>query len=301
LAREALALHAANLPPDDHRVTRDQFLLGQALLIQGKPAEAESEFRGIYDLYIKMNKRAGVNRPEVVNALAGTLEAQGSDDEAIVLLERELAGGEMLWRGLAVLLLKSNQTQEYRQHCHVYLRRAADTQNVRCAEGAAKVSLLLPVDGDDFKTACDLSDLVFAASKEGEYDWMDGSAKLIMAMAEYRQGRFESAHDWALRAVAASPRRPENRAASLFIDAAACAKLQRIDCAREALDTGEKLMRRCRTDAEYYVRWSDWQIAQHLCAESNALIDQANTSDSHASTSDTLTADETHKSTNPQH
>ncbi len=124
---------------------------------------------------------------------------------------------------------------EYRQHCHRFLERASGTREFGVADKAAKAALLLPVDGDDFDRACQLADFAATAQPASLLPWV----RFGKALAEYRRGHFESAIDWADRAVSSSDERTAPaQAGDYFIQACAYSQLRRIELARAALAKG---------------------------------------------------------------
>jgi len=171
----------------------------------------------------------------------------------------------------AIVLLKTGHTDDYRRVCHAYLERVAADREFISADMAAKVSLLLPVDGADFERACQLAD--FAAT-ETEPEWHVACVRLGKALADYRRRRFESARDWAQRAIASEGITPRQKSAAFFILAASSASLDDHASAESALDRGEDLIKTDR-DAFSHVfgdTWCDWTIADILRSEAAAVI-----------------------------
>jgi len=159
---------------------------------------------------------------------------------------------------LGIVLLRSGDEDSYRLHCHEYLTHTATNGEFVSAERAAKVSLLLPVDGNDFTLACELAD--FAASVSDD-QW----GSLTKALAEERRGHHDAARRWTGRSVLQDPSNdPERAAAAWFIQALACVGLGDITSAQAALSKGDKLLARPRSPAERWKTWRDLEIAKYL-------------------------------------
>jgi hypothetical protein len=87
-------------------------------------------------------------------------------------------------------------------------------------------------------------------------------------LADYRRGRFDSASEWADYTVDGyAPR----RAAALFVQAAALARLQQFEAARALLAKGEQLTGDYQGDA-------DWSICKFLRREARELIERKSAS-----------------------
>jgi len=269
LTRKALALHRQQLEPDDPKIIQDMFLLGQLLFCADKLGEAEDVMRTTFEMYSNVHSRDHTNRRIVLCVLANVLDSQGKADEAIALMRQNLEPfDDLTWFQTAVLLLKNGREQEYRQQCHEFLKRAAGTKSFVLADKSAKISLLLPVEGNDFQQACQLADFAATASDE----WMLPWARLVKALAEYRRGDFDSASAWANRAISTHQIGNQGRAAAWLIEAAANARLNRVESARSALAKAEQLFDSRRRDVAFAFRLADWFIVEQLRAEVAELL-----------------------------
>ncbi len=203
--------------------------------------------------------------------LGDELREQGKLDEAIAAwnkaIERNPDHVGSLF-GLAMSFLNSDSHAEYRLHCHEMLKRFDNNRADGAAEGAAIISLLLPVSDSDFERACELADFTeIATEQNGLLPWMH----LAKALAEYRRERFKSAITSADRCASVKPILPECAAAAWFVRAMANARLQRQKVAQIAFVKGEILIERPPTTSPRTWLWHD--VAQHLRGEAAELLE----------------------------
>jgi len=174
---------------------------------------------------------------------------------------------------LAVALLRGGKEDQYRLCCRRFLDSAQESRSdyvllIR----AASVSLVLPVDGADFRRACGLADL---AAKLNQPENMDHWGHSVWALAEYRRERHQSAKTWADRAVDQTPPGEAScAAAAWFIKASACTALGEFKAAQTALAKGDAVLDQPRdvmVSLEW--QWRDWAIAEHLREEAAALLE----------------------------
>jgi serine/threonine protein kinase/tetratricopeptide (TPR) repeat protein len=207
----------------------------------------------------------------------GALRAQiGKWDDAVAdcIKANQLALDGGIWSfDSAIVLLKAGREDEYRRVCHAYLERVGNKPDFMNAEMAAKVSLLLPMEGADFDHACEMAD--FAANAT-EPQWHVPCVQLCKALAEFRLGNLDSAENWAQRAITNDRVTPRQKAAAYYIQSSAFARLGNSDAARSAFDKGNELLKQPR-DAFSTVfgdTWCDWTIAEYLRSEAAELIEQ---------------------------
>jgi tetratricopeptide (TPR) repeat protein len=202
---------------------------------------------------------------EAAGDLARALELNPGDDKAAF--------------DLAIALLKSGRLDDYRRHCHQFLKRAMVGDQLPKADKAAKVALLLPVDGADRERATELADRVasFAAtSATAAADPVTPWFNLCKALAELRRKHFESAIDWSNRVTARRQAARETQAAAFFIAASAHDGLGHADAAREAVARGNALVNQTTWNV-ITESTRDWLVAELLhgqaVRQSRATVD----------------------------
>jgi serine/threonine protein kinase/tetratricopeptide (TPR) repeat protein len=306
--RKALALHSKYLEPNHPKIANDTLLLGHALLLAAKPQEAEGVLQETLDRYHLIYDDNHPYRQFALNFMYGALVLQGKRSEAETRIRnaaekypgnpgimRLLSGlhvregqwstvadqcstfcesepaNQEHWLRLCVALLHAGREKEYQRRCHEFLNRVATTSEIRVITLAAKGPLLLPVQGEDFKRACHMADI--AAEAEGPI-WILPWTRLLKSLAEYRRGHFESAIAWADRSVSAEVAPDRCKASGYMIRSAACARLQRIDAAREALANGDRLLNVAENDFDFLRNWPDWKIGELLRREAIAIVNE---------------------------
>jgi tetratricopeptide (TPR) repeat protein len=311
LMREALADHRRQSGPDDRAIASDLFMLAQCLMKQGKLGEAETTAREVVEFDRRVLGKDHIARAFAIGLLGHVLMVRGKWDQAEALFKEELdaspsnarywdllgelncrrgdwqPGVEQLSRAveldpgdvgsraplfLAVALVKAERYDEYRRHCHRLLEGCRDTHEFGDADKAAKSSLLLPVDGADFDRACQLADFAATATEPKSlltWVWFGKS------LAEYRRGHFDSAIEWANRAL--SCRQEDNApapAGEYFIQACAYARKGQLEPARNAIAKGNGFVQQARpgVPSDFGGFWADWAIADLLREEAEKLL-----------------------------
>jgi serine/threonine protein kinase len=233
-----------------------------------------AELDRLFDDALLLDRESRLVRAVLLRNRGAVRAEIGQWDEAVAdcVKANELALDGGIWSfDSAIVLLKSGNVDEYRRVCHAYLQRASQESDFTIKDMAAKVSLLLPVGGNDFTLACELADL---AATETEPRWHLPCVRLGKALAEYRRGHFESAIDWSKRAMDSESITPRHAAAAHFVQASGYAQLRQTELARQALGKGDELLQRPR-DAFTKVfgdTWCDLAIAEHLRCEAAELL-----------------------------
>jgi hypothetical protein len=93
---------------------------------------------------------------------------------------------------------------------------------------------------------------------------------LCKALADYRRDRFESARDWANRAITNVTVLNECKSAALFLQASAYGRLNNLEAA------GGALVKESHPDTRDYGEWPcDWAVADFLRREAQKQISGA--------------------------
>jgi eukaryotic-like serine/threonine-protein kinase len=311
LVREVLALHRQHLGPDDTAIAGDLFMLAQCLMEQGKLDEAEATAREVVDFDRRVLDDDHISREFAVALLGHVLIVRGKWEHAEALFKEALdasPSNAFYWdllgslnarhgnwqaaveqfsravelarnadgnRGslfLAVALVQAGRFDEYRQHCHRFLEQCSGTHEFGDADKAAKAALLLPEDGADLDRACKLAD--FAATATEPKSFL-GWVRFCKALAEYRRGHFDSAIDWANRAISSSmENNAPAQAGDYFIQSGAYAHLRQSESARAALAKGDEFVKQAhlRVSPDFSGAWADWAIADLLRQEAEELL-----------------------------
>jgi len=131
-------------------------------------------------------------------ALAGQWSEATVDFSELVKLDPNDHQG---WYLLAPLLLNNRNLEGYRKHCQTMLAKFSAANDPQIAERTVKVCLLLPMAGADLAAASKLADTAVTVGKDDR--WVGDLAYFQFAkgLAEYREGRFAAAAEWANKAL----------------------------------------------------------------------------------------------------
>jgi len=174
---------------------------------------------------------------------------------------------------LAAILIQEGQLDAYRKHCRKSIERFGNTMDPVTAERIAKDCLILPESGADLDTVARMARTALNSTTNlSDPAW----CQLVQGLADYRQGRFAPAADWAEKALAKPGTNSERDVQAYMVQAMACQRLNLPDKARAALATGKelaetKLPKLEGGDLGGY--WLDWVTAQVLLREASTLIE----------------------------
>jgi serine/threonine protein kinase/tetratricopeptide (TPR) repeat protein len=310
LCRQALDLDRQRLGNDHPRVQGVLYGLAQCLLEQNRSEEAKAAAMEAVELGRKIFRKDNDSLRLSLDFLSNVLVTRGEWNEAEQVLRQAVADAPSsgwLWHdlarfegrrrrwaaatedlsraveldpneqtflgGLAIALLQTGRVEDYRQLCHRFLERFANTREVYIADWAAKVSLLLPVEGTDFEHACQLADFTVTTNKSQVFPSYFSVCK---GLADYRRDRFDSALDWANRAITNVNVENMHKSAALFIKASAYARLDNLELARQALSEGDESVKERHPDPLDYGEWPlHWAIADFLRSEAQKQINGA--------------------------
>ena len=201
--------------------------------------------------------RAGHGRwEEAVADLANALEMNPKDHG--------------VWFSLAPLLVQSGDLAGYRKHCRAMLARFRETKDPWIADRTCKACLLVPLAGEDIATAAYLADVAVTLGKDfQDITWFQFSKSL----AEYRQGHFASAAEWANKVLTKSQAVEMCRVVAYMVLAMSQWCLNRVDEALAALAKGDEIaetkLPKLESGGAYFFR--EWVIAHILLREAKAL------------------------------
>jgi tetratricopeptide (TPR) repeat protein len=173
---------------------------------------------------------------------------------------------------LAAAFVQVGDLEGYHRHRGEILRRFGQTSDPVTAERMAKDCLILPPPAADLPAIARMADVAIAAGSENK-PWP--YFQFAKALAEYRQGRFESAVEWSEKVAAVKGDLYRTVQAQMVL-AMAQQQLRKMNEAREALGKGLEI-----ADARFPKpgkgslddQWNDWIIAHALMREAKALIE----------------------------
>jgi len=298
LLRQCVAIRRKMLGPDDPLF--DQALLGLASLlrVEDKLEEAADVYRELLELRRKQfgDEHSGVT--DVVTDLAKVLtgshndvqfEQLGRDFPKIWLTRSEELARRGQWseslaaaarfvqlqpaeyRGYyhaAPLLVQIGDRAAYEELCAKITTLFAGTTNLATAERMAKACLILPRPGADLKVASELASIAVAGGQK------DGAAKCTAALAEYRQGHWDGAADWAMKATE-NPS-ASSRAEAYSILAMAQYHSQQTEAARVSLKKCTEIVQiqlPKLENGDLGGDWRGWIYAHALQSEAKRMID----------------------------
>jgi serine/threonine-protein kinase len=163
------------------------FDLANALRDAGRREEALEHYRRFHTL--------DPTNTHIANILRADLVSRGRGEEVRREWKQALAAhppGHDAWFGYAELCLFLGDEAEYRRARQDLLRRFGATSDPYVAERTARASLLLPAEENELQAAAVLAERAVAA-KATTAQWVYPYFLFAQGLAEYRQGRFDSA------------------------------------------------------------------------------------------------------------
>jgi tetratricopeptide (TPR) repeat protein len=303
-AREALAFQRKMIPSNYLHQARSLWILTGVLRTQGKLVDAEKIGR---DLLALQRREWGDADAGTVNALfnlVSLLKQQGKPAEAepvtgdfaisplklgeiwgrtghLNLAAAKFAGAlaskqedHIFYFFLAAILAAKGDQQGYRQHCQeIIVRFARTTDADLVADRMAKSCLLLPAPGVDLDEASRLADTAVARGQQSEYlPWF----QLTKALAEYRQGHFARAIEWANKVLACAGRLADRDATAWLVVAMAQGQLNERKAAPFALNKAKEIVnaKLPKLDSgDLGQLWPDRLIIDTLAREAESLME----------------------------
>ena len=214
---------------------------------------------------------------KVMSSLADSFAQQGRWNEAALNAKRILelqAIDHAPYHVLGPLFVALGDLENYRQLSQKILAQFGGTTNALVADRMAKDCLIHPSSGADWKVVSQLAETAVTVGKsESALPYF----QCTMALAEYRQGHFVGAADWAQRSID-NPgfRADHNRFVEAYmVLAMAHFQVQHNNEAKQALANGlEEANKMAKLESgEVGSGWRDWIIAHALMKEAKSLIE----------------------------
>ncbi len=307
-----LAMRRKLLDPQHPDIAASLESMGNNLQRSGSFAEAEKHFRELLALQSNRFGQSHPVVLRTARILSRSLVAQWKHNEVAVLLDRFLTPGytrtpesaSMLelhaeslarlgrWQAaaadaarvvefepdahqhyhtLAPLLVAINDLDAYARLCREIVARFKDATSVSVADRMAKDCLIHPSSGADLKHVAALAE--FAVTK-GKDRPAFPFYQFCKALAEYRQGHFAEAVEWASKPAASSFPYVAVEAGAVL--AMARHQLKELEGARAGFATARAIFENKLPKAEggnIGGDWRDWIIARALLEEARLLIE----------------------------
>jgi len=179
------------------------------------------------------------------------------------------------YHALAPLLVAGKDVQAYQQLCREIITRFSDTTNVSIADPMAKDCLILPSATLDLEPVAAMAQTAVTGTESlGPYPFFQS----CKALAEYRQGHWAGAIDWAQRAAKNSF--PYSRAEAYATLAMAQYQLNQTGNSRATLAKCVEVVETkmpTLENGDLGQDWRDWIIIHALLKEARTLIEGATT------------------------
>jgi tetratricopeptide (TPR) repeat protein len=172
----------------------------------------------------------------------------------------------------APLLVQTGQRAKYEELCESITTRFAGATNPYTADRMAKDSLILPRPGVDLKVPAELAEtaVTLGRSDSGALPYFE----CCKALAEYRQGHWDGAADWARRATHNAS--PVCRGEAYAILSMSQYQLKQTDDSRGALKKCAEIVETQLPKLEAEILGPDWRdliIVHALQSEAKRMID----------------------------
>jgi serine/threonine protein kinase len=178
-------------------------------------------------------------------------------------------GDSDLQHRLAPLLAESGEADAYGKECAQFLKQCRETNN----PAVVKDCLLAPAREVDLTSLAALASNTVAL---GASEPHQATRQLLLGLAEYRQGHFAEAADWAAKALSdASELGATATAQANAVLAMAQQQLNHSDEARAALDKAQQILDTKMPKAESAdlgAQWPNWVTARLLLREARSLV-----------------------------
>jgi serine/threonine protein kinase/tetratricopeptide (TPR) repeat protein len=301
-ARQCIAIRRKVLGPDHPLFDQALQVMARLLTIEGKPKEAADVYRELLELRRKHQgdehslvaetvmwlgrnlvnsgnevqfeqlardfPKAWLTRSEDLAKRGRWSEALAAASKFVELRPDDHSG----YHVVAPLLVQMGDRTAYEELCTKITARFAGATDPYTADRMAKDCLILPRPGADLKVPAELAEIAVTRGRG------DAGAlpffQCCKALAEYRQGHWDTASDWAQRASAIS---------SKYALAEACAVMGMAQFQMKQMEACRANLKKCdeviqtqlsgRKDGEPEQDWRDMIIARALLSEAEQLID----------------------------
>jgi serine/threonine protein kinase len=256
LYRELLEFRRKHFGDEDNRVAETVTEMAKFLTVSHNEALFE---------------RLARDFPEVWMTRSEDLARRGQWSESMAAATSFLQVKPGEYRGYyhaAPLLVQIGDRAAYEEICAKITTLFANTTDPVTADRMAKACLILPRPGADLKVASELASLAVADGQK------DSDAKCTAALAEYRQGHWDKATDWAMKAT--ENRTPSPRAEAYAILAMTQHQCQRTEAARVWLAKCTEIVETQFSKLEggdLGRDWRGWIFAQALQSEAKRMIE----------------------------
>jgi tetratricopeptide (TPR) repeat protein len=272
LFEEELNLQKAKLGPDHPDTLITMRWLAYAYQDAGRSADADRVFSAVLTpAFMSQPKSSGVLRTRgEFHARFGRWEKAAADLSHALDLQPDHV---WTWHCLAAVQVQEGQVEAYRNLCAKSIERFGNTTDPVTAERIAKDSLILPASGADLDR---VASMAHTASSSTNHPYGAAWNQLTQGLADYRQGHFASAADWAGKALESVGTNSERDVSAYMVKAMAWRQLNKSDEARTALAKGSELAatKLAKLDgADLGGYWLDWVFAQALLREAATLIE----------------------------
>jgi serine/threonine protein kinase/tetratricopeptide (TPR) repeat protein len=203
LLREAVRTQKIR-DPKDPELAESVSLLAHALERQGKLNDAEQ----VYNDFLSPMGAPLANDPYLLMRRSTLLARRGKWAAAASDLNRAIElhpVDSFSWHLRAAVLIAQSQIEEYHKHCREELARFGQATSPLMTETISRDCLILPPSGLDLDLIASLADR--AVQVPTNYVWLSSSLA-AKALAEYRQGHFVSAGEWAQKVLSRTPSNP---------------------------------------------------------------------------------------------
>jgi serine/threonine protein kinase len=258
--RELLSMRKKRLGPEHEQVQLVVATLAGIHLTDGDEAQfghLADEFPEGWVTRSEYFARRG-HWPEARTAAARFLEIKPADDKGYHLM--------------APLLVQTGERAVYEELCAKIATSFANATNAYIADRMAKDCLILPRRGADLKVPGELAETAVTLGREDKAAFP--FFQCCKALAEYRQGNWETATNWA--GQAAENPFPYSRAEAFAILAMSQHHLNQSGEARatlkKSLDVAQTQLPKLE-DGDLGQDWRDWIIAHALQSEAKRMID----------------------------
>lgn len=244
--------------------------LVRVLFLQRKFEEAEKRLAAVLPPGRELNPKFFGLLRDRTESFARRGRWKEAVQDATLLLERE-PHEHLNYHTVAPLLVQAGDIDAYRDLCQKILAQFANATDPYVADRMAKDCLILPVPGLDLARVAGLAEVSIS---QGANLPALPFFHMCKALAEYRQGHFANAVEWASKSVG-NPF-PYSATESYAVLAMAHCRLQQYDAARAAFANGVALEAKLPKleSGDLGNDWRDWIIANALLAEAKTLLER---------------------------